>query len=143
METSFSKRLARRAAIVYRYYVPVLVWMGVIFLLSSQPTLGTSAETLSLGQFLLRKGAHVFEYFVLGALLFRLFRFYFPQNSHMTAAGVVLFSLPFALSDEAHQLFVAGRQGRVSDVGIDAIGIFLSLVFCLGVLPRWRRRKEG
>lgn len=142
METSFSERFARWVAIAYRYYVPVLVWMGVIFLLSSQPTLGTSAEALSFGQFLLRKGAHVFEYGVLGGLLFRLFRFYFPQNSHMTAAGVVLISLPFALSDEVHQLFVVGRQGRVTDVGIDAIGILLSLIFFLVILPWWRQRRE-
>ena len=126
----------------YHYGVPVLVWMGVIFLLSSQPSLGVAGQRISLSYLLARKSAHIFEYFLLGFLSFRLFRFYFAENSHAAAAGTVLLSLLFALSDEAHQLIAMGRQGRISDVGIDSIGIFLSLVFCLVVLRRWRRRDE-
>ncbi len=141
MSRDFLAQWFRYVKVWWYFVVPVLVWMGVIFLLSSQPAFGTGSASLSLGQFLLRKGAHVVEYFVLGVLLFRMFRYFFSQSSHMTAAGVVLVSLPFALSDEIHQLFVSGRQGRVSDVGIDAIGIFLSLIFCLVILPWWRKKE--
>lgn len=139
---SFSERLVRFSMVFFQYFVPVLAWMSVIFLLSSQSSLGTTGHPLSSFQFLLRKGAHVAEYFVLGVLLFRLFRFYFSRNSHAIAAGVVLSSLPFAISDEAHQLFVLGRQGRITDVGIDAIGIFFSLVFCFVILRRWEEKRN-
>lgn len=140
MELSFSRRIAVFVDATYRYYLPVFVWMVVIFTLSAQPSFGTGSVPLSAWQFFLRKGAHVVEYFVLGALLFRLFRFHFPRNSHIVSAGVVLLSMLYAFSDEAHQLFVFGRQGRVSDIGIDAVGVFAALVFCLVLLP-WYRRK--
>lgn len=136
------QRMARCGTAAYLYAVPVLVWMGVIFLLSSQPSLGVSGQHISLSYLLVRKGAHVAEYFFLGFLSFRLFRFCFSGNAHAVAAGVILLTLPFALSDEAHQLFVTGRQGRISDVLIDAFGIGLSLFFCLVILRRWKERRE-
>jgi VanZ family protein len=134
------KNNVRYAVAFYRYWVPVLVWMGVIFLLSSQPNFGTKDQALSSIQFFFRKGAHVVEYFILALLAFRLFRFYFPKNSHAVSAGVVLLSLLYALSDEAHQLFVSGRQGRISDIGLDLVGIFCAPLFSL-VLSPWRRRR--
>lgn len=140
MKTVFSVRCIRYAGVAYRYFLPVLVWMGVIFLLSAQSSLGIAGRPVSLEYLLIRKSAHIVEYFILGLLLFRLFRFYFPGNSHAIAAGTVLLSLLYAFSDEAHQLLVMGREGRITDVGIDAVGILLSLVFCLAILPRWKRR---
>ena len=142
MKTFSSRRLVRYGAVAYLYGVPVLVWMSVIFLLSSQSGLGVSGQYVSLSHFLARKGARVAEYFFLGFLSFRFFRVCFSGNSHAVAAGVILLSLPFALSDEAHQLFVTGRQGRISDVFIDAFGVFLALVFCFVLLPLRRRRKK-
>ncbi len=135
-----SRRLPLLIAIWY-FYVPVLIWMAVIFLLSNQPTFGTSGH-ISLSQFILRKGAHVGEYFVLGLLSIRLFQFHF-SGSHAASAGAVLVSLLYALSDEAHQLFVTGRQGRISDVGIDIFGILFSLIFAFAVLPLWERMRRN
>ncbi|QQR77210.1 MAG: VanZ family protein [Candidatus Moraniibacteriota bacterium] len=141
MKHTFSERLAQCGVSLYFYVVPVVVWMGVIFLLSAQPSLGVAGQHISLPYLLVRKGAHIAEYFILGALSFRLFRHWFPHNTHIVAAGTLLISLPFAISDEAHQLFVTGRQGRVSDIVIDATGIFLSLIFCLIIFPWWMRKK--
>lgn len=137
MKNFSSERFFRYVIILYQYYIPLFVWMSVIFLLSDQPSLGVSGQEISFEYLLVRKTAHVIEYFVLGLLSFRLFRFYFPRNSHAIAAGVVLLALLFALSDEAHQLFVVGRQGKISDVGFDAFGIFLSLVFSLLMMKWW------
>lgn len=137
-----SERFLRYAEIAYRYYVPVFIWMSVIFLLSAQPSLSIEGRHISLGHLLVRKSAHVFEYFILGFLSFRLFQYHFPKNSHIVAAGTVMLSLLFALSDEAHQLFVVGRQGKISDVGIDVFGIVCALAFCLVLMRKWRQRRE-
>ena len=138
----FSERLVRFCQVLYYYVVPVLVWMSVIFLLSAQPSLGVDGQHISLPYLLVRKSAHVAEYFILGVLSFRFFLRLFPRNSHVAGAGAILLSLPFAISDEAHQLFVTGRQGRISDIVIDAFGIFLALVFCLIIFPRLARKKN-
>jgi VanZ family protein len=75
-----------------------------------------------------RKAAHVFEYFVLGLLLFRVF--------HVPGAGwkwrcclfAVLGVVLWALGDEFHQSFVATRTSSITDVGIDATGGILSQI---------------
>lgn len=135
---TFSERLVRCGGVFYYCIVPILVWMSVIFLLSDQPSLGVAGQHISLPYLLVRKGAHIAEYFILGVLSFRLFDRLFPRNSHIAAAGAILLSLPFSISDEAHQLFVTGRQGKVSDIIIDAFGIFLALVFSLWILRHWK-----
>ncbi|QQS21189.1 MAG: VanZ family protein [Candidatus Moraniibacteriota bacterium] len=112
--------------------------MATIFLLSSQPSFGRG--DLSMTQYLLRKGVHVFEYFILGVLFFRLFRFHFGKEIRLIAALTALSSLLYALSDEWHQLWIVGRQGRATDVLIDSLGIFLALLFSLALLSFRKRR---
>ena len=40
----------------------------------------------------------------------------------------ILFSLFYAATDELHQAFVPGREGRPRDIFIDLFGILLGLV---------------
>jgi len=101
-------------------WLPVVLWAAVIFALSSVPDLGTGLGNWDL---LLRKLAHVVEYAILGALLVRALGRELPA----LAAGIA-----YAVSDEVHQHFVAGRRGAPLDVVIDATGV------ALGVLA-WRR----
>ena len=98
----------------------MLVWAGVIFALSSIPSLSTHLGTWDL---ILRKAAHLTEYAILAALLRR------ATGSYGWAFGL---ALAYAASDEYHQTFVQGRHGSPIDVGIDAIGISLGLM-------AWRR----
>jgi VanZ family protein len=67
--------------------------------------------------------------FVLAALALNAFRLSFPKSrprAYVTlAAGL---SLLYAFSDETHQLFVPGREGKLTDVGIDAIGIAIGVI---------------
>ena len=39
-----------------------------------------------------------------------------------------VFSLIYAISDEYHQIFILGRSGKLSDAGIDSIGIIIALL---------------
>jgi VanZ family protein len=105
-------------------WLPVVLWAGVIFGLSSIPSLATDLGTWDL---VLRKLAHVSEYTVLGFLLLR------ALGREETAA---LAGVAYAATDELHQHFVPGRHGAVYDVAIDAVGVLLGV----WVLPRVARR---
>ena len=103
-----------------RLWLPVAVWAALIFALSSVPDLGTGLGTWDL---VLRKLAHAGEYAVLGAVLLRALRRPLPAAALAVA---------YAVSDEVHQHFVAGRQGRPLDVLIDAVGVLVGVLL-------WRR----
>ena len=66
-------------SIVLFLYAPIFLWMAVIFYLSSVPGGGVEYE-MPTTLFLERKGAHVFEFFLLTILFVRMFVFYLPKN---------------------------------------------------------------
>ena len=108
-------------------YAPLVFWMGLIFYFSSLQGL-SQREHPDLFFYVARKGAHIFEYFVLDFLFFRIFRLHKLKKKE-TYLLSFLFSLAYAFSDEIHQVFVPGREGKFSDVGVDMIGIILAIVF--------------
>lgn len=101
----------------------MLAWMAVIFFFSSMHGAAVP-DRMPWWVLLGRKGAHVSEYLVLTGLSFRFFRSWFPAlRPGMVPFLSAVLSLAYAFSDEAHQMFVPGREGKLSDIGIDAIGI--------------------
>jgi len=108
--------------------IALIAWMSVIFGFSSMH--GAAEPTsLALWKLIERKGAHVFEYFVLAGLAFHWLRLHAPGiRFRIAAILVVVFSLTYAFSDEFHQRFVPGREGKLSDVAIDLIGIGLAVI---------------
>ena len=98
-----------------------LALMAVIFWLSAQPNLDSGLGVID---DILRKLAHVAAYFALTLLWLWALRPSLPGPSALTLAGVI--ALLYAVTDEYHQSFVEGRDGRPLDVGIDLIGIILA-----------------
>ncbi len=105
-------------------WLPVLAWAAVIFAFSSIPSLSSG---LGVWDTVLRKGAHVTEYAILGALLYRAFEREVPA----LAAGIA-----YAATDELHQHFVRGRHASPVDVGIDAVGVAFGMLLWLRVRQR-------
>jgi VanZ family protein len=103
-----------------KFWLPVLVWAGIIFWLSSIPDLESGLEQ----DFILRKIAHILEYAILTFLLLRAF-----TKKRLSIKKIAIYSIIFcifySLTDEYHQTFVFGRQGTLKDVGIDSIGILI------------------
>jgi VanZ family protein len=95
--------------------------MAAIFFLSAQPDLDSG---LGVADLVLRKLVHVTVYLTLTLLWFWALRPSLPGTSALAVAGAV--ALLYAISDEYHQTFVAGRDGTPLDVGIDLIGIVLA-----------------
>jgi VanZ family protein len=109
---------------VVTVWLPVVAWAAVIFAFSSVPHLGTGLGTWDT---VLRKGAHVTEYAVLGALLYRALR----HEAMALAAGIA-----YAATDELHQHFVRGRHASPVDVAVDAVGLALGMLVWLRVRDR-------
>jgi VanZ family protein len=112
--------------------------MGVIFILSAQPSLPHYPDTLL--DLILKKAAHMIEYGILASLLWRALSR--GQGSLSRSAWVTAFvvSVLYAASDEYHQTFVPGRNGTPVDVGIDTVGALIALLI-VGSLGRKERRK--
>jgi VanZ family protein len=105
-------------------WLPVVAWAAVIFAFSSIPSLSSGLGTWD---YVLRKIAHVTEYAILGALLYRAFE----REAPALAAGIA-----YAATDELHQHFVRGRHASVVDVAIDAVGVAIGMVVWLRVVRR-------
>lgn len=124
--------------------VATLLWMAFIFWNSLQSGTKSAAASgrfvtlveqalAALGLFirrdllslLIRKGAHFFEYFILGLLSRNLF-VGMPRRKWL---AVLLFCLTTAFADELIQNLAPGRGPSLLDVGIDEAGAALSLIF--------------
>lgn len=115
-----------------RHWLPVVIWMAVIFLFSSQPYSGAMSESY-LGDLNVpvRKCAHMFEYFVLFLLSARAFRQsprFWCEHANLLAVLLCIF---YAASDEWHQSFVPGRSSSIGDALVDLLGVALAFGFTL------------
>ena len=76
---------------------------------------------------IVRKGAHVTEYFLLAiAVSFPLYVYGVRGILLMLLAGIIC--VGYAFGDEYHQSMVAGRAASTRDVAIDSIGIFFGVI---------------
>lgn len=113
----------------FRDFAPLLVWMGLIFFLSHQPRLVDFEQPLFGTVFF--KSAHVTVYAILAWLWWR------ALTPHRAVAWPILglaFSLTvlYGISDEVHQLYIPGRNGRLYDILFDASGALAMIL-----LIRW------
>lgn len=97
-------------------FIPSLIWMGVIFYFSTQPTSSIQGDESQ--RFLILKTFHLIEYAILAILL------YYGTQKYRHA---IVISYLYALSDEFHQRFTIGRTSKFSDTLIDLLGIVLGL----------------
>lgn len=94
-------------------WLPVFLWVVVIFTLSSVKQVQVSE--FFVWDFLAKKTAHVLEYVILYALIFR------ATGKKYILSYILTFA--YAASDEFHQHFVIGRSASFLDIGIDLSGI--------------------
>ncbi|OGM31672.1 hypothetical protein A2803_04555 [Candidatus Woesebacteria bacterium RIFCSPHIGHO2_01_FULL_44_21] len=102
-----------------RFFLPVILWAGVIFAFSSYPT-GTTTE-IYWQDFIIKKMAHMVEYGVLTILSYRAFwnSGDGKRNAMISAVALAVF---YAITDEIHQSFTPGREPRARDIIFDTIG---------------------
>jgi len=116
---------------------PAIFWGGMIFFFSTdrfsssntssilEPLLsalfsGITPEQFDAINFLIRKFAHLSEYFIFSLLLIRALGGGLRSKLEFRrAVGILMAVLLYALSDEFHQAFVPSRTASLADVGID------------------------
>jgi VanZ family protein len=129
-----------------RYWLPLIIWVTLIFvgstdLMSAEHTSRfivpflrwfdprISLETLMQVHFYVRKAAHVSEYAILAALLYRaLVNTLLRSRALLSAAIVLLVCSVYATADEFHQSFVPSRTASARDVAIDSVGALIGLL---------------
>lgn len=114
--------MIKKSLSILFYWLPTILWMVIIFQGSAAPPAhvpgGKSIDFLS------HKIAHFAEYLILYFLWLRSLRS--VENIKSIAPVLAIFlSVFYAFSDEFHQLFVSGREGKLWDTAVD---IFAALV---------------
>jgi len=97
------------------YWVPVYLYMGVIFYFSSKGNLSISVGG-TVGVVNISYVQHAFLFFGLGFLILRAF------GSKRKIVSSIILSGFYGVSDEFHQYFVPGRTVSLGDVVFDIIG---------------------
>ena len=132
------------------YYLPPLLWAGVIFYFSSLSDLKSALPGFF--DLILRKIAHMTEFGILAVLCLRMFllkkgkpldlrKNLGPEKVYLKEAFITAFilSLLYSFTDEFHQSFVFGRTGALGDVLIDAMGIIIGIYLFM----RWKLRVQN
>lgn len=97
-------------------WLAVVLWMGLIFALSSVPSLRISPDSET--DYVLRKIAHMVVFGVLALIIL---------CAEVKWKVALLVTVAYATGDEVHQAFVPGRHADPLDVGFDTLGAVLAL----------------
>lgn len=108
-----------------RWWIPVYLYAGAIFILSSIPRPLPAIKIPFLD-----KGLHMIEYGVFGFLLARALASDSPKAlRHSFRTWAIVFALLYGLSDEWHQSFVPMREASLWDALFDGIGASIGQFF--------------
>lgn len=134
------------------YLILIILWMSIIFIYSNFKGVESTAQSdgiinstirrvvnlfdleeetkdkiIDYSTLIVRKIAHVSEYFILSILVYLYINEYniiYSKKIYIT----ILICFIYAISDEVHQLFIVGRSGNIIDVIIDTLGAYLYLL---------------
>ena len=90
-------------------------------------------------QFIVRKTAHFLIYLILGSLFSN--AYYQSEVKHLgkNFCYAIISSFLYAVTDEIHQVFVAGRSGELRDVFIDSTGSLTGTILFVLTVFLWRK----
>ena len=138
--------------------VLLIIWMGVIFYMSSDngdesgeessrvvsfivsiydKIVGSNEETINYhksdefmdqANFIFRKICHFSEYLILSVISFLFIESFNKFKLLWCLLYSFIFSVIYAITDEIHQTFIDGRAGQITDVLIDSSGVLIGLL---------------
>lgn len=133
--TKMQKKTVQRIVIL----ILIILWMIMVFGFSNQDGDDSSnlsrevtkiivdeEEEIDIVEPYVRKVAHLSEYTLGGMLFISLFLTYNLSDIKRMFYSLLI-GTEYAVVDEIHQLFVAGRAGKITDIFIDDLGILLGI----------------
>jgi VanZ family protein len=129
-----SQHAGRSRAIIVSW-LPAIAWAGVIFAFSAQPNLRFVPDAGL--DFIVRKAGHMGVFGILALLAW--WALAETTTWRWPWAWALGSSVLYAMTDEFHQGFVAGRHPSVVDVGIDTTGALIAV----GVVSLVRSRRRS
>lgn len=133
----------------------VLIWMGIVFSFSNQQGESSSSTSRKVSQIIvniiniqgnytelekeemvkqiepiIRKLAH-YTIYAIGGIVIANCVYQFCSKEKMLIGTSTVIGVMYAITDELHQLMVAGRSGNIKDVIIDSLGVITGIVFFL------------
>lgn len=128
-------------------WIAVVLWMILIFYLSSQPAVDSNKLSKGVTEVVvealhivapnadlnnskfnnvLRKNAHFFNYLMLGLLIMNALvcSSVNRRQSFFIALGICII---YFISDELHQILIPGRGAQIKDVVIDIVGAIVGI----------------
>jgi VanZ family protein len=118
---------------ILKFWLPVLLWMGIIFIFSSYPT--SRASEVHWEDFIVKKTAHIIEYGFLATLVYRAF-INNGVNKQKASYYAILVAAFYGFTDELHQSFTPGREPTLRDVIFDTLGAISAVYLVLRYLPK-------
>lgn len=135
--------------------IAVLIWMGIVFSFSNQQGENSSSTSKKVSQIIvniiniqgnytepekeemvkqiepvIRKLAH-YTIYAIGGIVIANCVYQFCSKEKLLIGTSTIIGIVYAISDELHQLMVAGRSGNIKDVIIDSLGVITGIVFFL------------
>ena len=105
---------------ILRWWIPPILWVGVIFALSSTPVNGFPRVDIPH----LDKVVHFLLFFLFGVFIARAHRASVPGTPRVKVAVMsVLLAGTYAFFDECHQQFIPGRMVEAGDLVADLMGL--------------------
>jgi VanZ family protein len=121
-----------------KIWIPLLVWVVLIFGLSSIPRLSVDCPGLPA---FFDKPIHFIEYMILAVLLHRVIGYDSERNRSIVCTAILVTGIGIAAIDELYQGFVPGRESSITDVIADAAGVVVGALAAL--LRQWIRIKKA
>jgi len=128
----------KKLRLILNLWLPVVIWCGLIFYLSSIPNLRTAPDPL--WDEIIRSSIHGLFYAILYLLFFRALNFGRREKDLWTP---FFLGALYSLSDELHQFFVPTRVFQFKDLFVDVLGVSLGLLIVWKLLPRTPKKLKS
>jgi len=130
--------VSKKTKLLTSLWLPVILWCGLLFYLSSIPNLKTAQNPF--WDEIIRSGIHLIFYAILYLLFFRALNFAKKKKDFWLP---LILAVLYGFSDEIHQSFVPTRSFQLRDLVVDFSGTVLGGLSLWKLLPKAPKRLKN